>query len=228
VAWRRGPGIYSRPTGAPGRGSRGRRRTMNRPDQGSTALAVRSKAPRRPLRLGLRERSRLRRRVRFLRKQRELQMRDLGGLIFDMYRFGSKRQDLVREKLRLMFEADRELREFEAMLGGRRPPLEVREAGVAGSCPRCLTLYSTDAHYCWRCGLPLTEQAERSTIVDVDDLDAGEPRAEDPPHRHDSEATVETDAVTPAASPNGAAAEEPETEIEAARLASRSADASRP
>ena len=112
------------------------------------------------MRLGLTQRGRLRRQIRFLRKQRELQMRDLGGLIFDMYRFGSKRQDLVREKLRLMFEADRELREFEAMLGGGRRGLEVREPGVGGSCPRCLTLYSTDAHYCWRCGLALTEHAE--------------------------------------------------------------------
>ena len=98
---------------------------MHGPDQRTptgTALAVRParKTRRSPLRLGLIQRVRLRRRVRFLRKQRELQLRDLGGLIFDMYRFGSKRQDLVREKLRVMFEADRELREFEAALGGRR------------------------------------------------------------------------------------------------------------
>jgi hypothetical protein len=137
-------------------------------------------------------------------------MRDLGGLIFDMYRFGSKRQDLVREKLRLMFEADRELRAFEAMLGGRRDPLEVREPGVGGSCPRCLTLYSTDAHYCWRCGLALTEKAEGEVagVVDLEDLEAEEREAARP-------------------RPNGAADEELTTEIEAERLPSRSADASR-
>src|SRR6478672_12331542 len=170
------PGLYS-PPGRPGGGTRGRLCTMTGPDQRTTALAVRPKPRRRAIRLGLTQRGRLRRQVRFLRKQRELQMRDLGGLIFDMYRFGSKRQDLVREKLRLMFEADRELRAFEAMLGGRRDPLAVREPGVGGSCPRCLTLYSTDAHYCWRCGLALTEQAEAETgqVVDLDDLDAQEP-----------------------------------------------------
>jgi len=202
---------------------------MTGPDQRSTALAVRPKPRRRAIRLGLTERGRLRRQVRFLRKQRELQMRDLGGLIFDMYRFGSKRQDLVREKLRLMFEADRELRAFEAMLGGRRRALEVREPGVGGSCPRCLTLYSTDAHYCWRCGLALTEQAEAEAggVVDLDDLDAHQPPD-----------TVETDALAPdeteakdgvAAGPssNGTADEELATEIEAGRLSSRSADASR-
>ena len=213
---------------------------MTGPDQRSTALAVRPKPRRRAIRLGLTQRGRLRRQVRFLRKQRELQMRDLGGLIFDMYRFGSKRQDLVREKLRLMFEADRELRAFEAMLGGRRGPLEVREPGVGGSCPRCLTLYSTDAHYCWRCGLALTEQAEAEAgaVVDVEDLDAHEPTAAEPEAPAEPQDTVETDALAPdepepegraaaAPSPNGTADEELTTEIEAGRLSSRSADASR-
>ena len=197
---------------------------MTGPDQ-RTALAVRPKPRRRAIRLGLTERGRLRRQVRFLRKQRELQMRDLGGLIFDMYRFGSKRQDLVREKLRLMFEADRELRAFEAMLGGRRGPLEVREPGVGGSCPRCLTLYSTDAHYCWRCGLALTEQAEAEAggVVDLEDLDAHEDALEPEP---EPEPEAE-DGASAAPSANGTADEELTTEIEAGRLSSRSADASR-
>jgi hypothetical protein len=215
---------------------------MTGPDQRSTALAVRPKPRRRAIRLGLTGRGRLRRQVRFLRKQRELQMRDLGGLIFDMYRFGSKRQDLVREKLRLMFEADRELRAFEAMLGGRRGRLEVREPGVGGSCPRCLTLYSTDAHYCWRCGLALTERAETEAggVVDLEDLDAHEPTAAEPETPAEPQDTVETDSLAPdepepeaedgvaaAPSPNGTADEELTTEIEAGRLSSRSADASR-
>lgn len=193
------------------------------------------------MRLGLTQRGRLRRQIRFLRKQRELQMRDLGGLIFDMYRFGSKRQDLVREKLRLMFEADRELREFEAMLGGGRRGLEVREPGVGGSCPRCLTLYSTDAHYCWRCGLALTEHAEAES-GGVVDLEGREPTAADPGAPAEPQDTVETDGLAseePEAthgtasgpSPNGGADEADQadeeftTEIEAGRLSSRSADA---
>ena len=183
---------------------------------------------RRAIRLGLTQRARLRRQVRFLRKQRELQMRDLGGLIFDMYRFGSKRQDLVREKLRPMFEADRELRGFEAMLGGRRLPLEVREPGVAGSCPRCLTLYSTDAHFCWRCGLALTELGEAQAggdVVDLEDHDAAEPAAAAPEAPAEPQETVETDALGP--DRDGAADEVLVSEIEAGHLASRSADASR-
>jgi hypothetical protein len=213
---------------------------MTGPDRRTTALAVRPKPRRRAIRLGLTERGRLRRQVRFLRKQRELQMRDLGGLIFDMYRFGSKRQDLVREKLRLMFEADRELREFEAMLGGRRRALEVREPGVGGSCPRCLTLYSTDAHYCWRCGLALTEEAEAGGVLDAEDLDNEEPFAEEPaaqePVADEPADTVEADALepeehdapdAPEPSPNGTTDEQLTSEIEAGRLSSRSPDATR-
>jgi hypothetical protein len=131
-------------------------------------LAVHSgpRPARPPASLSLRERGRLRRRVRFLRKQRELQLRDLGGLIFDMYRFGSKRQDLVREKLREMFAADRELREFEHLLGERAGTLDVREAGVGGACPRCLTLYSTEAHFCSNCGRALGEPAQDTDVVE--------------------------------------------------------------
>jgi hypothetical protein len=199
-----------------------------------TALTVRParKARRGAIRLGLTQRGRLRRRVRFLRKQRELQLRDLGGLIFDMYRFGSKRQELVREKLRRMFEADRELREFEAMLGGRRRAFEVREPGVGGSCPRCLTLYSTDAHYCWRCGLALTEEAEAraDAVVDLDDEVEGTERVEPEPEPQ-PEAEPEGEGPVAAGdangSPNGATDEQVTTEIEAGRLTSRPADASR-
>ncbi len=117
-------------------------------------------------RLGLRERSRLRRRVRFLRKRRELELRDLGGLIFDMYRFGSKRQDLVRDKLQEMFAADRELREFEHLLGKRPRRLDIREAGVGGACPRCQQLYSTEARFCSRCGQALSDGARPGIVVE--------------------------------------------------------------
>jgi hypothetical protein len=110
---------------------------------------------------GLRERGRLRRRVRYLRKLRELELRDLGGLVFDMYRFASKRQDLVREKLQVMFEHDAELRQLEARLGERKRIVEVREPGVGGACPTCGTLHSSDARFCAGCGRPLGN--ERST-----------------------------------------------------------------
>ena len=131
-------------------------------------------------RLGLRERSRLRRRVRFMRKRRELELRDLGGLIFDMYRFGSKRQDLVRDKLQEMFSADRELREFEHLLGGRQRQINLREAGVGGMCPRCQQLYSTEAKFCSRCGQNLSDGARAGVVVEPRTAPAPAARAYEP------------------------------------------------
>src|SRR5947209_14718945 len=46
-----------------------------------------------------RMRGRMRRRLRFLRQARELGFRDLGGLVFDLHRFGRSRHDLVLAKL---------------------------------------------------------------------------------------------------------------------------------
>ncbi len=105
--------------------------------------------------------------MRYLRKRRELELRDLGGLVFDMYRFGSKRQDLVRDKLQAMFAADRELREFEQLLGRRPRRLDVREAGIGGSCPRCQQLYSTEARFCSRCGETLTDGTQPDTVIEA-------------------------------------------------------------
>jgi hypothetical protein len=108
-----------------------------------------------PVKPGWRERAKFRRRLRYLRNVRELAMRDLGGLVFDMYRFGSKRQDLVREKLDLMFAADNELYTLETTLDDHQRLRELRIPGVRGSCPECGTLNSTDARFCSNCAEPL-------------------------------------------------------------------------
>ncbi|MDX6642457.1 MAG: hypothetical protein QOD76_419, partial [Solirubrobacteraceae bacterium] len=114
--------------------------------------ADRPPAPPKP---GWRERARFRRRLRYLRSVRELALRDLGGLIFDMYRFGSKRQDLVREKLDLMFSADNELYTLETALDDHQRLHELRIPGVGGACPECGTLNSSDARFCSNCAEPL-------------------------------------------------------------------------
>ena len=48
---------------------------------------------------GFGERGRMRRRARFLRKARELAYRDLGGLVFNLHRFGQRNDALVLAKL---------------------------------------------------------------------------------------------------------------------------------
>jgi hypothetical protein len=108
---------------------------------------------------GFRHRARMRRRLRYLRRRRELAFRDLGGLMFDLHRFGRERADLVRAKLDTLSEIDHEMRTLETALRERRDVTELREVGIAG-CPRCGTLHGTDANFCPGCGTSL-----RSAIV---------------------------------------------------------------
>ena len=99
-----------------------------------------------------RDRGRLRRRLRFLRRARELAFRDVGGLIFDMRRFGRDRPDLVEAKLAALGAVDRELRALERVLDDRRPIHELREPGLS-SCQRCGALHASEDNFCPRCGL---------------------------------------------------------------------------
>jgi len=106
-----------------------------------------------------RQRTRMRRRLRYLRRLRELAFRDLGGLVFDLHRFGRDRSDLVTAKLEALANIDRELRTLQDGLHDRRDFTDLREAGIA-ACPRCGTLHDTDANFCPGCGTTL-----RSAIV---------------------------------------------------------------
>jgi ribosomal protein L32 len=101
-----------------------------------------------------RDRGKLRRRLRFLRRARELAYRDIGGLIFDMRRFGRNRQDLLEAKLGALGAVDQELRVLEHALGDRRSIHELREPGIS-SCPRCGALHDSEANFCPHCGLQL-------------------------------------------------------------------------
>ncbi|HEX8158027.1 MAG TPA: zinc ribbon domain-containing protein [Solirubrobacteraceae bacterium] len=101
-----------------------------------------------------RDRGRLRRRLRFLRRARELAFRDIGGLLFDMRRFDRDRPDLLEAKLGALAAVDQELRALERILDDRRPIHELREPGLS-SCARCGALHSSEANFCPHCGLQL-------------------------------------------------------------------------
>lgn len=101
-----------------------------------------------------RTRGAMRRRLRYLRRARELGFRDLGGLVFDLRRFERDRPDLVEAKVHALREVDNELRALERALDDRRDATELREAGIA-SCPRCGALHGSDARFCSSCGLAL-------------------------------------------------------------------------
>jgi len=135
-----------------------------------------------------RHRGRARRRLRYLRRIRELGFRDLGGLVFDQHRFDRRNDELVRAKVEALRAVDQELRALEQVVGDPRPITELREPGVS-VCPRCGALPGSDARFCPSCGTP---QHGARTIAGVG---AGEPSPQ---------------ALAPTAQPAAAAPAEPE------------------
>src|SRR4051794_33153277 len=120
--------------------------------------------PTAPPQPSFRNRGRLRRRMRFLRRVRELGFRDLGGLVFDQHKFDRPNVDLVRGKVAALAAVDSELRALEEALGEKRDITELREPGIS-ACPRCGTLHGSDARFCPSCGL--AETGARTIAADV-------------------------------------------------------------
>jgi len=118
-----------------------------------------------------RDRGRLRRRLRYLRRVRELGFRDLGGLVFDLDRFGRHGDHLVRGKLAALRAVDDELRALERALDERRDVIELREPGIA-ACPRCGSLHGSDARYCPSCGVGLRGPRAVAEVAHVEDAGA--------------------------------------------------------
>jgi len=160
--------------------------------------------PSAPPQPSFRNRGRLRRRLRFLRRVRELGYRDLGGLVFDQYKFSRQNIELVRGKIAALAAVDAELRALEEALGEKRDITELREPGIS-ACPRCGTLHGSDARFCPSCGLALS--GARTIASDVGEgvhggrpqpqpqLQAGPPAA--PGSRPDDTQIVSERDVTP-------------------------------
>jgi hypothetical protein len=108
---------------------------------------------------GFQSRGRARRRARFLRKARELAYRDLGGLVFNLHRFGQRNDALVLAKLTTLGHIDGELRAIEDALQERRPLTVLREAGIT-ACPRCAAIHSSEDSFCPNCGLSMARHVD--------------------------------------------------------------------
>lgn len=109
---------------------------------------------------GFGERGRMRRRARFLRKARELAYRDLGGLVFDLHRFGQHNDQVLSAKLATLTQMDAELRALEKALDEHQNVTVLREVGIA-ACPRCAAIHGREDRFCPGCGLPFDANAER-------------------------------------------------------------------
>jgi uncharacterized OB-fold protein len=121
-----------------------------------------------------RHRGRLRRRLRYLRRVRELGFRDLGGLVFDQHRFAQANEELVRGKVNALAAVDQELRALERALDDRRPITELREPGIS-ACPRCGGLHGSEARYCPSCGVSFRGPLAMAEVGEAVSLPTAEP-----------------------------------------------------
>jgi hypothetical protein len=94
----------------------------------------------------------IRRERRLLSRTREEKLRDLGGLILEMYRRDRFREDLLAERCNELLGVDARLHELDEMLAAarRRTP--------AGRC-ECGAPLPWSSHFCPNCGRPAGEQA---------------------------------------------------------------------
>jgi predicted nucleic acid-binding Zn-ribbon protein len=113
-------------------------------------------------------RSKLRRRARFLRRARELALRDLGGLVYEARRREQDPGKLAEEKVQRLIALDAELNELDAALGAPRGETVLREPGVGGTCARCGELHASDATFCARCGANLAEAASEAAAAEAE------------------------------------------------------------
>lgn len=148
---RRPAGLFRRSSGGANRLPWGRR-SAEPPEAAALRTDVVVEAP--AGKASFRDRGRLRRRLRFLRRARELAFRDIGGLLFDMRRFDRDRPDLLEAKIGALTAVDQELRAIERILDDRRPIHELHEPGIS-ACARCGALHPSEANFCPHCGLQL-------------------------------------------------------------------------
>jgi len=124
-------------------------RFRSRPQTAADAKAQ----PPRPRRLPLPSPGRLRRERRGLARLREQRIRDLGGVVLEMYRQDRFRQDLVYEQAVEIVALEERLQDLDQLLAAaasRRSSRTVR-------CAQCGVPLFAGARYCPSCG---AEQAE--------------------------------------------------------------------
>jgi hypothetical protein len=130
-------------------------------------------------------RASVRRRIRYLRRARELLLRDLGGFAYEVHRAAGARQnakhrEILDRKAERLAALDRELRGLEGRLGEpHRAETVVREPGIGGICPECGELHGSDAGWCAHCGTPLTDRARKRHEQAVDHTIAARQAAAD-------------------------------------------------
>jgi hypothetical protein len=149
----------------------------------------------------------LRRERRALVRAREERIRDLGGLILEMFRRDRFREDLMREQAEEIFGMEARVQEIDTLLvASRQPPQPARCACgaplVAGvhfcancgrpaptaepvvACQKCGHPLPADARFCGTCGAPAPEAVDAQAEAPAPGATgtaAPEPRQDTPP-----------------------------------------------
>jgi hypothetical protein len=110
-----------------------------------------------PEQAGLIERGRMRRRILYLRALRELQLRDIGGFVLELHRYGTERPGLVQAKVDNAALVDAELRALERALGDEHAPGQIRAPGIGGACEQCGAVHGSADRFCAHCGQALVD-----------------------------------------------------------------------
>jgi NADH pyrophosphatase NudC (nudix superfamily) len=125
-------------------------------DDAAEKSAADETAQRAPRRRPLPSGGRLRRERRSLLRLREQQIRDLGGLVLEMYRLDRFRQDVIYEQAAEIVAVEERLREVDELLFA----VSNRRSTAANRCDQCGTPLYAGARFCPGCGRPVTvEQA---------------------------------------------------------------------
>jgi hypothetical protein len=119
---------------------------FRRRDERTTAAA-----PAGPARRALPHPGQLRKERRSLLRVREERLRDLGGLMLEMYRRDQFRQDLLVERCDELIALDERLQELDTLLAAA---VSVRRAAPAARCA-CGAPLVWGSHFCANCGRPV-------------------------------------------------------------------------
>lgn len=99
------------------------------------------------------QRASLRRRLRYLRRRRELALRELGELVLESHRRGEQRSAELDAKLTSVEQIASESEQLERALDERQELVVLREPGIT-VCTSCATLHGSEDRFCPHCGTP--------------------------------------------------------------------------
>jgi sugar phosphate isomerase/epimerase len=125
---------------------------------------------------GSRERGRMRRRLRELRRLREAQLLELGALVLEAHRHARDDSPVVKRKAAEAAATDTEARALAEALDTDARLDTVVAAGIAGPCPTCGALASTAARFCSTCGTALDGRPDpaRAAVAEAPEAEAQE------------------------------------------------------